>query len=65
MYDENGTLRESVTDAVYREALDEALKNPDFLCADTELDIRLIYTGGGWLIVTDKALMNALVGGES
>ncbi len=65
VYDENGALRESVTDAVYREALDEALKNPDFLCADTELDIRLIYTGGGWLIVTDKALMNALVGGES
>ena len=64
-YDENGELRQSVLDSVYSEALEEVLKNPDFLCADTDLDIRLIYSGRDWLIVTDKALMNALIGGES
>ena len=64
LYDENGALLPSVTDSVYAAALEKALEHPDSLCSETELEIRLQYTDGGWKIVTDRSLMNALVGGE-
>lgn len=65
LYDENGTLLPSVTDSVYAAALTKVLEHPDALCQETELEIRLQYMDGTWKIITDRALMNALVGGES
>ena len=65
VYDETGAVLPSVTDRVYAMALEEALAYPDSLCSETGLEIRLQYADGTWKIVTDRALMNALVGGES
>lgn len=65
LYGEDGALLPSVTDSVYAAALTKALENPDALCRETDLEIRLQYMDGTWKIITDRALMNALVGGES
>ena len=50
---------------MYTEALNQALQNTDGLTAETTLEIQLKYMNGGWYMVTDRSLMNALVGGES
>ena len=65
VYDETGAVLPAVTDQVYAMALEEALAHPDALCSETELEVKLIYTGGTWKIVTDRPLMAALVGGEN
>ena len=65
IYDETGAYRSSLTDAVYTEALNRALAEPDSLCETVNLEIRLQYIDGTWKIITDRALMNALVGGQS
>ena len=64
VYAEDGGYLTSLTDSVYAEALEQVLQNAGTLCTDTELEIRLKYTDGAWKIVADRALMNALVGGE-
>ncbi len=65
IYDEAGGYRSSLTDAVYAEALRQALSDPEPLCETANLEIRLQYVDGAWKIITDRALMNALVGGQS
>ncbi len=65
VYDGNGGYLTSLTDAVYAEALSAALQDTSGLTEETALVITLKYTGGEWKIVTDRALMNALVGGAS
>ena len=65
VYDGNGGYLTSLTDAVYAEALNQVLQNTEPLCTDTTLDIQLIYTNGGWKMITDRTLMSALIGGES
>ena len=65
VYDPDGGYLTSLTDAVYGEALTQALQQADALCTETNLELRLRYTDGAWKIVTDRALMTALTGGES
>ena len=65
VYDSEGGYLPSLTDAVYQEALEEALKNTDSLAASTELEIHLQYERGEWRMLADKALLNVLVGGEA
>lgn len=65
VYDGNGGYLTSFTDAIYREALNQALQNTDALCSDTQLLIQLKYMDGTWKIVTDRNLMTALIGGEN
>ena len=65
IYDETGAYRSSLTDAVYTEALNQALADADSLCETVNLEIRLQYIDGAWKMTTDRALMNALVGGQS
>ena len=65
IYDEAGGYRSSLTDAVYAEALRQALLDPDSLCETVTLEIRLQYLDGTWKIITDRALMTALMGGQS
>lgn len=65
VYDSDGEYLQSLTDAVYQDALEDALKNRDALTASTELEIALEYVQGEWRMITDRALQNALVGGEA
>ena len=65
IYDETGGYRSSLTDAVYAEALRQVLTDPDPLCETVSLEIRLQYIDGTWKIITDRALTNALMGGQS
>ena len=66
VYDGNGGYLTSLTDSVYTEALSAVLQeDTSGLMEETPLQIRLKYTGGEWKIVTDRQMMNALVGGES
>ncbi|MBQ9664433.1 MAG: hypothetical protein IJV40_14910 [Oscillospiraceae bacterium] len=65
IYDGNGGYLTSLTDAVYADALEQALQNTDGLCTETSVEIRLKYTDGAWKMVMDRTLMNALVGGEN
>ena len=65
VYDETGAYRSSLTDAVYTEALRQALQDMDPLCETTSLELHLQYMDGSWKIITDRTLMNALVGGQS
>jgi len=65
VYDGNGGYLTSFTDAIYTEALNQALQNADTLCSDTQLLIQLKYMDGTWKIVTDRDLMTALIGGEN
>ncbi len=65
VYDPDGGYLTSLTDAVYGEALTQALQQADALCTETNLELRLRYTDGAWKIVTDRTLMTALTGGES
>ena len=65
VYDGNGGYLTSFTDAIYTEALNQALQNTDALCSDTQLLIQLKYMDGTWKIVTDRDLMTALIGGEN
>ena len=53
------------TDAVYAEALRQALQETESLCTETPLEIQLKYMDGTWKIITDRSLMTALVGGEN
>ena len=65
VYDGSGGYQTGLTDLVYEEALGQVLQNTEPLCTDTNLEIRLTYTNGGWKIITDRNLMSALIGGES
>ena len=65
VYDGNGGYLTSFTDAIYSEALRQALEDTDSLCTDTQLLIQLKYMDGTWKIITDRSLMNALMGGEN
>lgn len=65
VYDPNGGYLDTLTDAVYAEALQQSLQDTTSLCTDTPLAVHLKYTNGAWKIVTDRALMTALIGGES
>ena len=65
VYDGNGGYLTSLTDAVYAEALRQALQETESLCTETPLEIQLKYMDGTWKIITDRSLMTALVGGEN
>ena len=65
VYDDAGGYRSGLTDEVYAEALRQVLSDPDPLCETVNLEVRLQYTDGAWKMITDRALMNALVGGQS
>ena len=65
VYDEDGNYRSSLTDTVFTEALRQTLSDPDPLCETTNLEIHLQYIDGSWKIIVDRALMTALMGGQS
>lgn len=65
IYGDDGGYRTEFTDLVYETALEQVLRNPDPLCADSELEIRLQFTDGAWKMTADRALLNALTGGAA
>ncbi len=64
VYDPDGGYLSSFTDLLYKTALERVLLDPEPLCTETVLDVRLQYLDGQWLIRTDRELQKALVGGE-
>ena len=65
LYDADGKYLPSVTDEVYLTALHQVLANADSYCMESELDLHLENNGEQWMLIADKALMNALAGGEA
>ena len=65
LYDADGKYLTTVTDEVYLTALHQVLADADVYCVERELELHLDNNGEQWLINADKALMNALAGGEA
>lgn len=65
LYDAEGKYLTSLTDEVYLTALHQVLADADIYCVERELELQLENNGEQWLINADKALMNALAGGEA
>lgn len=63
VYDENNKYLPSVTAEAYSASLQSVLSHANsYYTADT-IDIDLTYSNGQWLIVTNQAMLNALMGG--
>ncbi len=65
VYDENDQYLPELTDEVYLRALEQVLEAPEFYYSTAEFDVELTYMNGEWLMKTNQALFNALMGGES
>lgn len=63
VYDENNKYLPSVTAEAYNESLQFVLSHASSYYTATAIDIELVYTNGQWLIVTNQAMLNALMGG--
>ena len=65
VYDANDQYLPELTDEVYLLALKQVLESPEFYYGTAEFDVELSYIDGQWLMKTNPALFNALMGGES
>lgn len=63
VYDKDDNYLPEVTEKAYADALEFILDKADTYYTSTELVIKLEYINEKWLIVTDEAMLNALVGG--
>lgn len=63
VYDENDRYLPEVTEKAYADALGFVLEKADTYYTTVELNIKLEYSGGKWLIVTDEAMLRSLMGG--
>ena len=63
VYDENDQYLPEVTEKAYADALSFILDKADTYYTSVELNVRLEYEDGKWLIVTDEAMLKALMGG--
>lgn len=62
VYDENDQYLPEVTEKAYADALAFVLDKADTYYSTTELNIKLEYKDGQWLIISDEALHKALSG---
>ena len=65
VYDEHDEYLPALTDEVYLRALEQVLESPEFYYSTAEFDVELSYMNGEWLMKTNQAMFNALMGGES
>lgn len=65
VYDENNNYLPAVTERAYSEALASVLSHANSYYTAEEIEIELEYSGGQWLIVTNQAMLNALMGGAA
>lgn len=63
VYDENNKYLPSVTAEAYSASLQSVLSHANSYYTATAIDIDLTYSNGQWLIVTNQAMLNALMGG--
>ena len=63
VYDENDQYLPEVTEKAYADALGFVLEKADTYYTTVELNVRLEYSDGKWLIVTDEAMLRSLMGG--
>lgn len=63
VYDDNDQYLPEVTEKAYADALGFILDKADTYYTTVELKISLEYSDGKWLIVTDDAMLKALMGG--
>lgn len=63
VYDENDRYLPEVTEKAYADALAFVLDKADTYYTSVELNVKLEYSDGKWLIVTDDAMLRALMGG--
>jgi len=62
IYDETGGYRQSVVDKAVLEALAVRLAAPEDYRITTVLTLQLLYENGGWVILPEESLWNALSG---
>lgn len=63
VYDADDKYLPGVTEEAYSTALKSVLSHADSYYTAAAIDIELTYSGGQWLIVTNQAMLNALMGG--
>lgn len=63
VYDENDQYLPEVTEKAYADALAFVMDKADTYYTSVELNVKLEYSNGKWLIVTDDAMLRALMGG--
>ena len=65
LYDENNDYLPSVTDSAYSSAVASLLSHVEDYYTTTGLELELSYGTGGWRIVTNTPMLNALCGGAA
>lgn len=65
LYDENNNYLPSVTDSAYASAVASLLSHVEDYYTTTGLELELSYSAGGWRIVTNTLMLNALCGGAA
>lgn len=65
LYDENNNYLPSVTDSAYSSAVASLLSHVEDYYTTTGLELELSYGTGGWRIVTNTPMLNALCGGAA
>lgn len=63
VYDADDKYLPGVTEEAYSASLQSVLSHADSYYTAAAIDIELTYSGGQWLIVTNQAMLNALMGG--
>lgn len=63
VYDADDKYLPGVTEEAYSASLQSVLSHADSYCTAAAIDIELTYRGGQWLIITNQAMLNALMGG--
>lgn len=63
IYDANDQYLPSITAEAYKNAVTGVLKTAEAYYTTTWLTVELTYSDGQWLIITDPAMLKAIVGG--
>lgn len=64
IYDENDKYLPSVTDKAYSMSIEDVLSRVTEFYTSTDVELELDYRNGTWLLSTNQALLNALLGGS-
>jgi len=65
IYDENDQFRPEATNKAYMTAVKALLEKPEYYRTTTGMELDLVYTGNGWRIQANDALLHALCGGTA
>ena len=65
IFDENGKVLPTVSDEVYRRAIEQALDTGNRYYTSSDIEIELEFVNGRWLIRAGESLLSALSGGAT